>query len=352
MNGPFVALPTDRPRCEVYDMSSSSFSLRRILPGSLVRLRFIIVAVCLAVLGVWLLPQSSGSVAVGQIGGFKSPTRIAAAVSGDIYVSDHKKGEVVILDGDGGKIGKISGFLAPLGLAVHQILPSIDCRKYKEKKHKDDKCKDPLLSEGRTYVYVADEGDGSVRIFTDGVETGTLGAGPGEFIKPNGIFVTSDLVAYVVDSKANLVRVYDSQGVLRNEFGDTELDFPIDIAINEPAGEVYVADYQNRRIAVFDLEGSWLRGINPPPNDSAEPIFYRPSGLGIDGDGNLYVVDNALSCVVIMDSQGSLLATIGYQDGEYWTGELAVPIDAAIAHGRVFVTSNKERKIKVFEVSP
>lgn len=333
-------------------MGSSSFSFRSILPDSLVRLRYIIVAVCLAVFGAWLLPQSSGSVAVGQIGGFKSPTRIATAVSGDVYVSDHKKGNVVILDGTGGKIGTIGGFLAPLGLAVHEILPSIDCLKYKEKKYKDDKCKDPVLSKGRTYVYVGDEGNGSVRIFTDGVETGTLGDGPGEFLKPNGISVTSDLVAYVVDSKANLVRVYDAQGVLLNEFGGTELDFPADIAVNELAGEVYVADYQNRRIAVFDLEGSWLRVINPPPNDADEPIFYRPSGLGIDGDGNLYVVDNALSCVVIMDHQGTLLDAIGYQNGEYWTGDLAVPIDAAVAGGRVFVTSNKERKIKVFEVSP
>jgi DNA-binding beta-propeller fold protein YncE len=305
----------------------------------------------LIIVGIWVLPQSSGSVAVDKIGGFKSPTRIASTVSGNIYVSDHKKGNVVILDSDGRKIGTIDGFLSPLGLAVHEIPPSIDCRKYKEK-NKKDKCKDPIIGEGVTHVYVGDEGDGSVHIFTNGVETGLLGIGPGEFIKPNGIAVTSELIAYVVDSATNQVRIYDYQGNLQTAFGDAHLNFPTDIAINELAGEVYVSDYLNRRIAVFDLYGGWLREINAPENDSDEPIFLRPAGLGIDDNGNLYVVDNALSCVAIIDRWGELLETIGYRDGEYWTGELAVPVDAATANGRVYVTSNQQRQVKVFEVTP
>ena len=115
--------------------------------GSLVRSLYSIVALCLISIGPWLLPQSSGAVAVDMIGGFKSPTRIAAAASGDIYVADHKKGDVVILASDGRKIGTIADFSSPLGVAVHEFPPLTDCSKYKEKK---DKCKDQSLSEGQT----------------------------------------------------------------------------------------------------------------------------------------------------------------------------------------------------------
>lgn len=125
--------------------------------GTLVRPCSSIVALCLISIGPWLSPQSAGAVAVDMIGGFKSPTRIAAAASGDIYVADHKKGDVVILASDGKKIGTIAGFSSPLGVAVHEFPPSTDCSKYKEKK---DKCKNQSLSEGRTYVYVGDEGEG------------------------------------------------------------------------------------------------------------------------------------------------------------------------------------------------
>ena len=47
-------------------------SFRRSPAGSLVRLRYLmIVVLCLIVTGIWVLPQSSGAVAVGKIGGFK-----------------------------------------------------------------------------------------------------------------------------------------------------------------------------------------------------------------------------------------------------------------------------------------
>lgn len=285
----------------------------------------------------------AGIVAVGQIEGLKSPTRVVLTYDKNIYVADTKLGKVFIFDNTGKNIGTLEGFSAPLGL------DAIECRKYKEKK---DKCK-----EANTVVFVGDEGNGSVQVFIDGTNAGALGIGEGEFGKPNSIAVTEEFVSYVVDSKTNQVKVYDSLGNLINTFGNTRLDFPTDIALNESLGEVYVADFNNRRIVVFSLDGIWLRDISTPPNDMGDPIFFRPSGLGIDPAGNLYVVDNALSCVAVIDSQGLLLDTIGYvaspPDGEYyWTGELTVPIDAASDGQRIYVTSNKDRQIRIFEVIP
>lgn len=295
---------------------------------------------------------SAAIIAVNNIEGFRSPTRIATTESGKIYITDHRKSAVIILDAAGKKLNTLYGVKAPLGVAVHETAPDEICEKYKDKQNKEDKCKGPTAIEGQTLLYVGDEGDGSVKIFKDSKKYGVLGSGSGEFIMPNAIAVTSDLTVFVVDSKANQIKKYDNTGTLQTTFGSESLNFPTDIALNELTGELYVADFYNVRIRTYDFAGNWVRDIFAPNNDDGAPLFFRPVGLGIDPTGNLYVVDNALSCVVKISNLGLRLDTIGYANGEYWTGELSVPIDAAVIGNLIFVTSNKDRKVKVFEVTP
>jgi hypothetical protein len=263
----------------------------------------------------------------------------------------YQKNSMSILDGACSKANAeaFSGLIAPLGVAVLEVPPADICTKNREKK---EKCKEWIQVQGKTYLYVGDEGNGSVQVFINGEKKAPLGIGIGEFIMPNGIAVTQEQTVYVVDSRTNEVRVYDSSGTLQTVFGASGLDFPTDIALNETAGELYVSDYYNRRIRVYDLNGGWLRDIFAPPNDQGDPVFYRPAGLGIDPEGNLYVVDNALSCVAKINSQGDLLETIGYRDGQYWTGELSIPVDAVGFGTKIYVTSNGQRQLRVFEVVP
>lgn len=277
---------------------------------------------------------------VNQVKGFYSPTRVALANSGDIYVTDYERGVVAIFNNAGLRTGMITGLWAPLGLAIWENTNS---------KNKNER--------NSLYIFVGDEGDGSVRVFVDGVVRGFLGNGTGEFIKPNGIAVTQSRMAYVVDSKTDQVKVYDEDRILQFVFGtsgsgDGQLNFPTDLVVNETTGEIYVADFMNKRIAVFDLAGNWLRNIVTPLNDAGDPVFFRPSGLGIDPSGNLYVVDNALSCVAIINGNGALIDSIGYRNGQYWTGELDLPVDAAADGMRIYVTSNRQKLLVIFEVIP
>ncbi len=300
-------------------------------------------------------PVLTESVVVNQISGFQSPTRVALTNSGNIYVADHAQGVVVVLDSTGSRIETLKGLIAPLGLAIFEAsLP--ECTKFKGKSGKC-KQKESQPEAPQPLIYVGDEGDGSVRIFVDGVAVSALGSGRWEFGKPNGIAVTQEQTVYVVDSEVNQVKVYDSLGNLQFAFGsqgsgDGQLNFPTDVVVNEITGEVYVTDFMNQRIVIFDIEGRWIGNISPPLNDIGDPVFYRPAGLGIDPTGNLYVVDNALSCVAIIDRWGALVETIGYRDGQYWTGDLVLPIDAAADGERIYVTSNRQQLLKVFEVVP
>ena len=300
---------------------------------------------------------SAESRIVDQIGRFKSPSRLALSQE-RLYVSDTARGVVAVYDLAGVRVGTLEGVARPLGVAVRETAGGAppECVRV----GKSGKCKKGESSGGTSgdgvRAWVGDESNGSVRVFQNGEPTGYLGSGSGEFARPNGIAVSSQAV-YVVDSDAHRVAVYDLDGSYVSAFGSWgwgpgQFDFPSDVALNEGAGEVYVADFGNQRIGVFDLAGTWLRDIHAPPNDDLAPIFLRPSGLGIDATGNLYVVDAALSCVVVMDATGVLLDAVGYRNGAYWTGELEIPIDAATDGTRVYVTSSKHGHVNVFEVSP
>jgi DNA-binding beta-propeller fold protein YncE len=305
----------------------------------------------------WIGPPSrADAVLVERFGGFNSPTRVALLTSGELYVTDHDRGTVAILERTGKRIGTIAGLGAPLGLAVYE--PSVSDPGKKRPKIKK---RDPPQDVDPPRVYVGDETDGSVRIFVGRTAVGFLGQGSGEFRQPNAIATMKDasgnLRVYVVDSKANQIRVYDDQGGLLLTFGTSgtapgELMHPSDIVISEGLGKVYVSDFGNERLSVFDLDGAPLPPIPAPRNDRGDPVFFRPAGLGIDPDGNLYVVDNGLSCVAILDPYGALLDVIGYAGGEYWTGELELPLDAATDGERIYVTSNRQRQLVVFEVTP
>jgi len=300
---------------------------------------------------------SAESRIVDRIGVFKSPSRVALSQEARLYVSDTAGGIVAIYDLSGVRVGTLQGAVRPLGIAVRETSGGApdDC----VPSGKGRKCKKGSsgpASASATRVWVGDEIDGSVRVFADGEPDGFLGGGSGEFTRPNAIAVSSEAV-YVVDSNVHRVAIYDFDGSQVGTFGSPgwgagQFDFPNDIAINEAAGEVYVADFGNQRIGVFDLAGTWVRQITAPANDAGDPIFLRPSGLGIDTAGNLYVVDAALSCVVVMDAAGSLLDVVGYQNGAYWTGDFDIPIDAATDGVRVYVTSSKQHRVNVFEVSP
>jgi DNA-binding beta-propeller fold protein YncE len=182
---------------------------------------------------------------VDQWGGLQKPSRIAVAEDGQIYVSDWSRGVVAIFEPDGKRVGTLTGVEFPLGLAVSVL----------------DRCGSfGCVCRPVKTTYVGDEGEGSVSVFEEGVFRRKLGIGGGEFIKPNGIAVTPTQVAYVVDSEARNVKIFAPDGRLHSTFGSRgwengQLEYPVDIARNPMTGDLYVADYGNRRIAVYTHDG-------------------------------------------------------------------------------------------------
>ena len=92
------------------------------------------------------------------------------------------------------------------------------------------------------------------------------------------------------------------------------LNYPTGIAVDQANGEVYVADFYNNTIEVFDRNGKFLRNF-PDPNKVA-----GKGGSGINGhgiavtdvavkDGRVYATDAFQ--VFVFDRSGTLLTQFG-----------------------------------------
>ena len=70
--------------------------------------------------------------------------------------------------------------------------------------------------------------------------------------------------------------------------GDGEFRWPQGLGIDGD-GNVYVSECSNDRIQVFDPQGRFLRKWGVTGSGDGE--FIRPQDLAIDGNGNVYLSD-------------------------------------------------------------
>ncbi|MFI5185178.1 MAG: NHL repeat-containing protein [Chitinophagales bacterium] len=167
-------------------------------------------------------------------------------------------------------------------------------------------------------VYVADWANNLIRkISPAGKVTNLAGSGlPGSkdgigssasFYLPWGIAVDTANNVYVADSYNNMIRKINPAGVVTTLAGKkakgsangigAEASFfhPAGIALDKQ-DNVYVADMGNNKIRrispdgiVTTLAGSGERGASNGRDTNAS--FYKPYGVAVDRDGNVYVAD-------------------------------------------------------------
>jgi hypothetical protein len=126
----------------------------------------------------------------------------------------------------------------------------------------------------------------------------TVGGGdsPDEsFVGLSALDVLKDGTAYVLDTKDSRVKVFDARGKFVRVFGKAgqgpgELNQPVGIIIT-PENEILVEDALNQRLAIFALDGTFLRhvstakalGLSGIQMDGLGRIVARSMGLGEAG---------------------------------------------------------------------
>jgi streptogramin lyase len=254
-----------------------------------------------------LAGRSSSVDATGTSARFEDPYATAVDNAGNVYVADATDhtirkitpaGVVTTLAGSAGSFGSTDGtgtaarFWGPQGIAV----------------------------DGAGTVYVADTNNNTIRKITPaGVVTtlaGSAGSGgatngtgtAARFSGPNGIAVDNDGNLYVADTNNNTIRKITSAGVVTTLAGSTgstgftngtgtaaRFSVIFDVAV-DLVGNVYVCDHGNHAIrkitpagVVTTLAGSGTAGSSDGTGTAAS--FRFPSGVTVDGWGNVYVAD-------------------------------------------------------------
>ncbi|MCC9167991.1 NHL repeat-containing protein [Pontibacter sp. XAAS-A31] len=143
-------------------------------------------------------------------------------------------------------------------------------------------------------IYVADTENNRVQKWAPGATSGVTVAGGGppmsEISSPTNIFVDATGNLYIVEGNLRVVKW--APGAMS---GTTIID-PVDGLVNDifvdKAGNVYVADSDNRRVQ------KWAPGATSGVTvASGDNEFRSPIGVFVDDNDNLYVLDNVTDYV-------------------------------------------------------
>ena len=207
-------------------------------------------------------------------------------------------------------------------------------------------------------LYVAEQGKAQIRVFDPQGNTLRIMAHE-ELARPVDIALDESRGRlYVADpsyqnSKKHYVRIFDLEGNYLGELGkgrgvaEGYLLFPTYVAV-APSGDVYVSDTMNSRVSVFDAEGEFLRTVGMRGDGFG--LFDKPKGVALDSFGNLYVVDSSWSNVQIFGHEGDVLLYFGGRGG--YPGLMRNPTGIAIARASntIFVGDYLNRRISIYRL--
>jgi DNA-binding beta-propeller fold protein YncE len=237
---------------------------------------------------------------------------------------------------------------------------------FAERKYKfiqrQDKLKDAMLApqcvavDAQDNIYVTDSNAGVIFVFEPNGKfvraIGSLKGGEGYFKRPTGIAVDSAAQRiYVTDTLRDEVFVLDMQGNILKTIGKTgdgngEFNLPTELRLDGP--NLVVVDAMNFRMQTFDRSGAFQYSTGTI-GDGPGSIF-RPKGIGIDSEDDLYVVDGLSAIVQVFNRKGQLLYYFGSQGTH--AGEFQLPAGLYIDHNdQIFVVDSFNRRVQIFHYS-
>ena len=253
---------------------------------------------------------------------FYAPQNVASDTSGNLFVADTQNsvlrmitpaGVVSTLAGTPGVFGSAEGsgptvmFSSPQGVAV----------------------------DNNGNIYVADTGNNTIRKITSGGSSSTLAGAAGnpgnqdgsgtnaQFYHPEGLAVDGGGNVYVADSWNHTIRKITSGGTsstlagLAGTFGTFDgagsaarFNNPAGVAV-DGNGNVYVTDYNNNTIREVTSAGvvttiaGWAGIWGSADGTGTNALFLQPTGISVDGLGNLYIIDSGNSTLRKLTPNGT-----------------------------------------------
>jgi hypothetical protein len=325
---------------------------------------------------VWGTDSVFGTVGSGA-GQFEAPSGITVDSNGNIYVSEEDNYRIQKFDPTGNFISAWGWGVAD-GADQYEICTT-NCR-----------AGIPGIGDGQlsgtfdiiatgTVLYVVDLTAGQVQEFdTDGTfvtkwPTGPNGVVTGGTFDPEGIAVDGSGNVYLQGISTNQIKKFDANGNFIEAWGwgvsdganhlevctsncqfgiagggDGELDHPTHVEVH--GTDVYVSDYLNHRITVYDTDGDFVGEWGWGVQDGASQYevctsgcqagidgtgvgqFDIPEGIRSDSNGNVLVADAGNNDVQEFSSTGAFLKEWGAEGsspGQFNHGPLGLALDSS-----------------------
>lgn len=186
--------------------------------------------------------------------------------------------------------------------------------------------------------------------------------GQNQLIRPLGITVDAEGRLLVADEGTHRISFFSvddgayltslgQQGAAAQEGAFFER--PHSVAVDPESGEIYIVDTWNYRIRAFDSDsafiGHWGQPLTSGFDAPREPTdgFWGPRDIAVDDQGRVYVSDTGNKRIRVYDFDGTFLWDIG--SGGSGEGQLNEPAGIALhPDGRLFVADTWNRRIAVF----
>ena len=198
-------------------------------------------------------------------------------------------------------------------------------------------------------LYVSDGGAHSIFHFkTDTnfplvAKVGTKGRRVGKFFNPQNLTVSYYGDVYVADYGNYRVQIFNSSLHHPRNFTEQRIELPIDIKLT--ADEVYVLCYENPCLLVFSHAGERLRSLIS--NGNQMQVSY-PSFFCLDSAGNIIISDHSSDTILIFTKEGNFITTIGEEGHQ--VGMLHYPTRIALTKelNLVVVSNNENFGLQIF----
>lgn len=201
-------------------------------------------------------------------------------------------------------------------------------------------------------VYIADTADNQIRMVTpdgninsiagDGYAAfagDTAAANKAELNHPQDVAVDSSGNIYIADTNNAVVRKITSDGVINTIAGGTSVGYsgdggtatsagliaPYSVAVDS-SGNVYIAEPEDGRIRQVNTKGvintvigNGTLGFGGDGGAASSAQLWLPSGVAVDGSGNVYIADTVNNRV--RKVAGTTISTIAGSGGFSYSGD-------------------------------